>query len=42
MVKRRNKLISQLHDQFEIARAESEGSEYLKARRSQMKLGGTR
>ena len=37
IVKRRNKLISQLHDQLQIAQAESEGREYLKARRRHIK-----
>lgn len=37
IVKRRNKLISQLHDQLELAQAESEGREYLKARRRHVK-----
>ncbi len=32
IVKRRNKLVSQLHDQLELAQAEFEGREYLKAR----------
>ena len=37
IVKRRNKLKSQLHDQLELAQAESEGREYLKARRRHVK-----
>ncbi len=32
IVQRRNKLINRLHDQLELARAEAEGREYLKAR----------
>lgn len=32
IVQRRNKLINRLHDQLELAKAESEGREYLKAR----------
>ena len=37
IVKRRNKLIAHLHDQLELAQAESEGREYLKARRRHVK-----
>lgn len=37
IVRRRNKLISQLHDQLELAQAESEGREYLKVRRRHVK-----
>ncbi len=37
IVQRRNKLIDRLHDQLELARAESEGREYLKARRRHVK-----
>ena len=37
IVKRRNKLISQLHDQLQLAQAEFEGREYLKARRRHVK-----
>jgi hypothetical protein len=37
IVRRRNKLISQLHDQLELARAEFEGREYLKVRRRHVK-----
>ena len=36
-VQRRNKLIHRLHDQLELAKAESEGREYLKARRRHVK-----
>ena len=37
IVQRRNKLINALHDQLELARAEAEGREYLKARRRHVK-----
>lgn len=37
IVQRRNKLINRLHDQLELAKAESEGREYLKARRHHVK-----
>lgn len=37
IVQRRNKLINRLHDQLELAKAESEGREYLKARRRHVK-----
>lgn len=37
IVQRRNKLINALHDQLELARAESEGREYLKTRRRHVK-----
>jgi hypothetical protein len=37
IVQRRNKLIDRLHDQLELAKAESEGREYLKARRRHVK-----
>ncbi len=37
IVQRRNKLISALHDQLELAKAEVEGREYLKTRRRQVK-----
>ena len=37
IVQRRNKLIDRLHDQLELARAESEGGEYLKSRRRHVK-----
>ena len=38
IVQRRNKLINRLHDQLELAHAEAEGGEYLKARRRQVKI----
>jgi hypothetical protein len=37
IVQRRNKLINALHDQLELAKAESEGREYLKTRRRHVK-----
>ena len=37
IVQRRNKLIDRLHDQLELARADAEGREYLKARRRHLK-----
>jgi hypothetical protein len=37
IVQRRNKLIDRLHDQLELAKAESEGGEYLKSRRRHVK-----
>ena len=37
IVQRRNKLINRLHDQLELAKAESEGGEYLKSRRRHVK-----
>ena len=37
IVQRRNKLINRLHDQLELAKAESEGREYLKTRRHHVK-----
>jgi hypothetical protein len=37
IVQRRNKLINRLHDQLKLAKAESEGREYLKARRRRVK-----
>lgn len=37
IVQRRNKLINALHDQLQLARAESEGREYLKTRRRHVK-----
>lgn len=37
IVQRRNKLINRLHDPLELAKAESEGREYLKARRRHVK-----
>ena len=37
IVQRRNKLINRLHDQLELAQAEADGREYLKARRRHVK-----
>ncbi len=37
IVQRRNKLINRVHDQLKLAKAESEGREYLKARRRRVK-----
>ena len=37
IVQRRNKLINALHDQSELARAETEGREYLRTRRRHVK-----
>ena len=41
IVQRRNKLVNRLHDQLEMAKAESEGREYLKARRRHVKNPAT-
>ncbi len=41
IVQRRNKLTDRLHDQLELAKAEAEGREYLKARRRHVKNPAT-